>query len=160
MAWPSPCRQSSGNGTCRHEIAGNSGVTFGTISATRVIVRALFGDAVELPDDLLRRYPELDESRWRRGGIPPRVGGWFLGRRSVAAITLWRTVFLAQDIALDPGLLLHELGHVRQFGASWWFPLRYIWESARRGYSGNRYEHDAQAFADARLRSTNLSTHA
>jgi len=125
-----------------------------------VIARLLFGVALALPDDLLRRYPELSESRWRVGGVPPRIGGWFVGQRSVSAITLWRTVFLAPGVALDPGLLLHELGHVRQFGASRWFPLRYIWESVRRGYSHNRYEHDAQAFADARLRATNLSTHA
>jgi len=76
----------------------------------------------------------------------------------VAAITLWRTVFLAPGVSPHPELLLHELGHVRQFGASIWFPLRYLLESARRGYSGNRYEHEAQAFADARLRSANLST--
>lgn len=125
-----------------------------------MVTRAVFGRAVALPDALLRRHPELGDARWREGGLPPRVGGWFLGRKSVAAITLWRTVFVAPGIALDPELLLHELGHVRQFGASIWFPLRYIWESARRGYSGNRYEHDAQAFAVERLRSANLSTHA
>ncbi|MFL5561543.1 MAG: hypothetical protein ACJ79K_08720 [Gemmatimonadaceae bacterium] len=123
-------------------------------------MRPLVGRALQLPDGLLKRYPELGEARWRSGGLPPRVGGWFLGRRSVAAITLWRTVFVAPGVTLDPGLLLHELGHVRQFGASWWFPLRYIWESVRRGYSRNRYEHEAQAYADGRLRSTNLSTHA
>jgi hypothetical protein len=125
-----------------------------------VIARALFGRAVQLPDVLLHRYPELAEARWRRGGLPPRIGGWFLARRSVAAITLWRTVFVAPGVDLDPALLLHELGHVRQFGSSLWFPLRYIWESVRRGYSGNRFEHEAQAYADGRLRSTNLSTHA
>ena len=125
-----------------------------------MIARILFGEALVLPDDLRRRYPELAESRWRVGGIPPKIGGWFLGRRTVAAITLWRTVFVAPAVPLDPGLLLHELGHVRQFGASPWFPLQYIWESVRRGYSGNRFEHDAQAFADERLRATNLSTHA
>jgi hypothetical protein len=123
-------------------------------------MQLLFGTVAELPDALLQRYPELDDATWRTGGLPPRVGGWFLGRKSVAAITLWRTVFLAPGVALHPELLLHELGHVRQFGASPWFPFRYIWESARRGYSGNRYEHEAQAFAEARLRSTNLSTRA
>ena len=123
-------------------------------------MRVLVGELVELPRALVARYPELGDARWRRGGIPPRVGGWFLGRASVAAITLWRTVYLAPGVAPHPELLLHELGHVRQFGTSKWFPLRYLWESVRRGYSGNRYEHEAQAFAEARLRSTNLSTHA
>ena len=125
-----------------------------------MISRALIGAAIALPAPLLARHPELRDASWRRGGLPPRVGGWFLGKRSVAGITLWQTVFLAPDVALDAELLLHELGHVRQFEASPWFPLCYIWASARRGYAGNRYEHDAQAFAEARLRATNLSTHA
>jgi hypothetical protein len=113
-----------------------------------------------LPDAVVRRYPELLEARWREGGLPPRVGGICLGRRTVAGITLGRTVFLAAGLAPTPGLLLHELGHVRQFGSSRWFALRYLWESARRGYSANRYERDAQAFADERLRRANLSTNA
>ena len=125
-----------------------------------MLIRAFVGEVVELPRDVVARYPELGDAKWRRGGIPPRVGGWFLGRSSVAAITLWRTVYLAPGVTLRPELLLHELGHVRQFGTSILFPLRYLWESARRGYSGNKYEHEAQAFAEARLRSTNLSTHA
>jgi hypothetical protein len=125
-----------------------------------MLIRAVLGEVVELPDDLVARFPELGDATWRAGGLPPRVGGWFLGRSSVAAITLWRTVYLAPGIAPHAELLLHELGHVRQFGASLWFPLRYLWESIRRGYSGNRYEHEAQAFAEARLRSANLSTHA
>ncbi len=125
-----------------------------------MISRVLIGDAIALPATLLGRHPELRDASWRRGGLPPRIGGWFLGKRSVAGITLWRTVFLAPGAALDAELLLHELGHVRQFEASPWFPLRYIWASARRGYAGNRYEQDAQAFAEARLRATTLSTHA
>jgi hypothetical protein len=125
-----------------------------------MLIRALVGEVVELPQGVVARYPELGDAKWRRGGMPPRVGGWFLGRSSVAAITLWRTVYLAPGVTLRPELLLHELGHVRQFGTSILFPLRYLWESVRRGYSGNKYEHEAQAFAEARLRSTNLSTHA
>jgi hypothetical protein len=125
-----------------------------------MMTRAVLGEVMQLPDALLRRYPELGDVTWRAGGLPPRVGGWFLGRESVSAITLWRTVFIAPGVALQPELLLHEFGHVRQFGASVWFPLRYIWESVRRGYSGNRYELEAQAFAEARLRAVNLSNHA
>jgi hypothetical protein len=125
-----------------------------------MLIRALVGEVVELPQGVVARYPELGDAKWRRGGMPPRVGGWFLGRSSVAAITLWRTVYLAPGVTLRPELLLHELGHVRQFGTSILFPLRYLWESVRRGYSGNKYEHEAQAFAEARLRSTNLSTNA
>jgi hypothetical protein len=69
----------------------------------------------------------------------------------VAAITLWRTVFVAPRVQLDPALLLHELRHVHHFQASAAFPARYVWESLRRGYSRNRYETDADEFALARL---------
>ena len=81
-----------------------------------------------------------------------RVGGWCLGTATVAGITLWRTVWLAPRVPLEPTLLLHELRHVHQFGASRLFPLRYVMESLRRGYRHNRYEVDATAFAVRRLR--------
>ena len=92
--------------------------------------------------------------RLRRGGLPVRVGGWALGRRVVAAITLWRTVFVAPGVALDAELLLHELRHVHQFEASTTFPVRYLWESVRRGYHANRYEADARTYAAAQLRAS------
>ena len=142
------------------DLSRHVGETLYCLTRGPAMISAVLGTIVDLPHDLVARYPELREATWRRGGLPPRVGGWFLGRSSVAAITLWRTVFIAPDVVPQPELLLHELGHVRQFGASIWFPLRYIWESVRRGYSGNKYEYEAQAFAEARLRSTNLSTHA
>jgi hypothetical protein len=77
-----------------------------------------------------------------------------LGQRSAAAITLWHTVFLAHGVPLDPELLLHELRHVYQFQASAAFPMRYLWESIRRGYHANRYEADARDYAAARLRAS------
>jgi hypothetical protein len=46
---------------------------------------------------------------------------------------------------------LHELRHVHQFAAVPAFPVRYIWESLTRGYSANRFEVDACAFAARRL---------
>jgi hypothetical protein len=105
------------------------------------------GRAVALPPALAARHPELCEARYRVGGLPPRVGGWFLGTRTVAAITLWRTVWLAPQASMAPALLLHELGHVRQFLASRAFPALYMLETLRRGYSHNRFELDAEAFA-------------
>ena len=114
-------------------------------------MRPLVGSSMELPAELCARWPELAQLRWRRGGLPPRVGGWCLGARSVAAITLWRTVFLAPDTPLVPRLLLHELRHVQHFRSGPLFPLRYVWESLRRGYGGNRFETDADTFAWARL---------
>ena len=121
----------------------------------RTVARALaplIGVPVALPARVAERYPELREARYRRGGLPPRVGGWGLGQRTVAAITLWRTVFLAPGTPLDAELLLHELRHVHQFRASAAFPLLYLWESVRRGYHGNRFEADAQQYAARRVR--------
>ena len=80
-----------------------------------------------------------------------RAGGWALFQRTAAAITLWRTVFLAPETPWDTALLLHELRHVHHFRASRTFPLRYLLESARRGYANNRYEADADAYARQRL---------
>ncbi|MDF1503824.1 DUF4157 domain-containing protein [Roseisolibacter sp. H3M3-2] len=115
--------------------------------ASRRVWRALVGVPAELPPALVARYPELARARWRRGGLPPRVGGWCLGRRTVAGITLGRTVFLAPAAPPGAALLLHELAHVEQFAGGRTFPLRYVWESLRRGYSRNRYELEADAFA-------------
>jgi hypothetical protein len=112
----------------------------------------LIGRPVRLPDELAALYPELREARYRSGGLPPRLGGWGLGQRHCAAITLWRTVYLAPHTALHPELLLHELRHVHQFRASIAFPVRYLWESVRRGYHRNRYETDAQQYAARRVR--------
>jgi hypothetical protein len=85
------------------------------------------------------------------GGLPPRIAGWALGQSSVAAITLRRTVFLSPGVALEPGLLLHEFRHVEQFLESKTFPIRYLWESLRRGYEANPYEVDARRFSHEQL---------
>ena len=112
----------------------------------------MIGRRVALPAEILARYPELEGVEWRSGGLPVNVAGWFLGERSAAAITLWRTVFLSSSARVDAELLLHEFRHVQQFEASVTFPMRYLWESARRGYFANRYEVDAREYATQRLR--------
>ena len=112
--------------------------------------RALIGEPVTLPAPLAAQWPELSAVRWRRGGLPLRVGGWCLGQHSVAGITLWQTVFLADHAGWDPALMLHEYRHVEQFAASVIFPLQYVWESLRCGYAGNRFEADANAWAACR----------
>jgi hypothetical protein len=115
------------------------------------IIRALIGRPTTLSDAVVARYPELARAKWRRGGLPVRVGGWCLGQRTVSAITLWRTVWLASDLDPSIELLLHELRHVHQFEASRVFPILYLWESVRRGYVGNRFEADARQYAAARV---------
>ena len=128
------------------------------MGARRSPLTWLLGEPVQPPAEVLARYPELRLARYRLGGLPPRVGGWALGRRTVAAITLWKTIFLAPDAPPSAELLLHELRHVQQFGADRAFPLRYLWESVRRGYTRNRFELDARAYAAARTRAPGTPT--
>jgi len=115
------------------------------------LVRALIGDKIDLPVATLRRYPDLAQATYRRGGLPVRVAGWALGTGSAAAITLWRTIFIAPGTALSPELLLHELRHVHQFLERKTFPFSYLWQSVRYGYSRNVYEADARRYATHRL---------
>jgi hypothetical protein len=125
----------------------------GIAAALRRAARAVVGRPIELPATLLERYPELRTARWRAGGLPPRVGGWCLGQASVSAITLWRTIWLAHSPRVSAELLLHEIRHVAQFEADPTFAVRYLWESVRRGYHGNKYEIDAREYAAARVTS-------
>jgi hypothetical protein len=118
------------------------------------LLAPLIGRRIALSAEVLARYPELEGVKWRRGGLPVNIAGWFLGQRSAAAITLWRTVFLSPSAYVDMELLLHEFRHVQQFEASVSFPIRYLWESARRGYFDNRFEVDARQYAAQRLHST------
>lgn len=121
---------------------------------------AVVGRRVQAPPALLALLPELHRVRLRSGGLPPRLGGWCLGRATVAGITLGRTIWLAPGTPWDVGLLLHELRHVQQFDADRWFPLRYVWASLTRGYSRNPYELDAVAWAGARLRDVTFAASA
>jgi hypothetical protein len=113
--------------------------------------RALVGAPIHVPNHIADCWPELRAVRWRRGGVAPRVGGWLLGQRSVAGVTLWRTVYLAPGVEWEPQLLLHEYRHVEQYAASRLFPVLYCWESLVRGYRGNRFEADANEYAAQRL---------
>ena len=121
------------------------------LAAIRAIAEAardaVAGRPVELPAALAARHPELRRARYRRGGLPPRVGGWCLGAATVSGITLWRTIWLADGERWDEALLLHELRHVHQFETTPGFPVRYVWESLRRGYRAIRFEVDACEYA-------------
>jgi hypothetical protein len=126
------------------------------LALLRALTAPLIGVAEAVPAQLLHLFPELEALRLRRGGILPRIGGWFLGQRWVDGITLGRRVWLSPVAVPAAELLLHELRHVRQFQAVSAFPFRYCWESLRHGYSHNRYELDARRFVAARLAGTNL----
>jgi hypothetical protein len=116
------------------------------------MIAYLLGTPEALPAGMVRDYPELERLRFRRGGIPPRVAGWLLGRSTVAAVTLWRTIWLGKSTAVEAELLLHESRHVAQFESGPAFPFMYAWESLRRGYHANRFEVDARAYAARRAR--------
>ncbi|HEX4933388.1 MAG TPA: hypothetical protein VFV33_09430 [Gemmatimonadaceae bacterium] len=118
------------------------------------MLKTIAGEAETLPSELVTAYPELAALRLRRGGLPPRIGGWCLGQSTVAGITLWRTVWLGREARASAELLLHELRHVHQFASVRAFPLRYVWESLRRGYQHNRFEVEARHYAMARARPT------
>lgn len=118
-------------------------------------VKTLIGEPVQLPVELVQRYPELAQASYRRGGLPVRIGGWSLGTSTAAAITLWRTIFISPRTPLTAELLLHELRHVHQFLESWAFPFSYLWQSIRYGYSRNAYEVDARRYSAARLNAAN-----
>ena len=126
----------------------------GIADAFAALAAPLIGRPTTLPRELLDRYPELAEARWRRGGLPVRVGGWCLGQRAVSAITLWHTIWLDTESSASEELLLHEIRHVAQFEAIAAFPFLYLWESLRRGYVNNRFEVDARAYAASRVRRT------
>src|ERR1700687_2174083 len=111
------------------------------------LVAAVIGEQIELPADLIHRYPDLAEATYRRGGMPVRIAGWALGTSTAAAITLWKTVFVAPTTVLDAELLLHELRHVHQFLQHQAFPVRYLWQSMRYGYRRNSYEVDARRYS-------------
>jgi len=119
------------------------------------IIGALIGEPIQLPVELTQRYPELAQAKYRRGGVAVRIGGWALGTSSAAAITLWRTIFIAPRTPLTAELLLHELRHVHQFLESWSFPFSYLWQSLRHGYARNAYEVDARRYSAARLNEAN-----
>ena len=115
------------------------------------LASSLIGVRIDLPRELTQRFPELAEANYRRGGLPVRIAGWALGMSSAAAITLWKTVFIAHDTRIDAELLLHELRHVHQFSEHKAFPVSYLWQSVRYGYTRNAYEVDARRYSASRL---------
>jgi hypothetical protein len=85
------------------------------------------------------------------GGLTGKMGG------AAAAVTLGRTILVNPAVAVDAGLLVHELVHVEQWRADRLFAVRYVAEWVRRGYRGNRYEVEAYE-AEARFRAEQSTT--
>jgi hypothetical protein len=78
-----------------------------------------------------------------------RVARW----HGAVATTRRNAIYLrgaGADFAADANLMLHEYFHVlRQWNAGSLTVARYVAEWLRRGYVRNRFEVEAQAFADA-----------
>ena len=121
------------------------------MGAIKSAIASILGKSIQLPEEMTRRYPDLAQASYRRGGLPVRVAGWALGTSSAEAITLWRTVFIGKRTPLSAALLLHELCHVHQFLERRTFPVRYLWQSLRYGYTANAYEVDARRYSARRL---------
>jgi hypothetical protein len=86
----------------------------------------------------------------REGRLVPRIGG-LLARMGApaAAVTLRRTIVVNPGTRLSPQLLLHELEHVRQWRADFFFPVRYTLATLRHGYTNNPYEVEARIAASS-----------
>ncbi|MFN2636234.1 MAG: hypothetical protein ABR585_04350 [Gemmatimonadaceae bacterium] len=121
------------------------------MGAVSSVIDSIIGKRIDLPRDIMRRFPDLAEAGYRRGGLPVRIAGWALGTSSAEAITLWRTVFVGKNTPLSAALLLHELRHVHQFLERKTFPVSYLWQSIRYGYTRNAYEVDARRYSAHRL---------
>lgn len=82
-----------------------------------------------------------------RSRLIPVLGGRLSGMKSpAAAVTLGDAIVVHPDVRLTPRLLRHELAHVRQWqDRPLTFPLRYVLEHLRHGYSQNPYEVEARA---------------
>jgi hypothetical protein len=88
-----------------------------------------------------------------RGGLIPRLGGFFAGMGTAAsAVTLGSTIVVHPRARLTTSLLTHELEHVRQWREDRLFPLRYTLATLRHGYHDNPYEVAARSAALASTR--------
>lgn len=72
-----------------------------------------------------------------------------IGSHSVAMV-LGKTIHLhntaAASFLKDEKWVKHELCHIRQFKQHgyFWFIIKYLWESLRKGYYNNRFEVEAR----------------
>lgn len=109
----------------------------------------LLGAPLPLPESFPRREIP-DGVEVRSGRIIPGIGG-LLARLGgpAAAVALRRTIVVHPDARLTPGLLAHEMEHVRQWSEDPLFPLRYTLATLRHGYRDNPYEVAARAAAQA-----------
>jgi hypothetical protein len=82
-----------------------------------------------------------------RGAWIPRLGGLLSGMREpAAAVTIGSTIIVHPRVQLSPRLLRHELAHVAQWRRQpFSFPLRYLLNHLRYGYTNNPFEVEARS---------------
>lgn len=79
-----------------------------------------------------------------------RIAAWKLGSERVA-IVVGKTIYLhntsREEFLNNKAWLNHELEHIRQYQKYGLIPfiIRYLVESAKRGYYNNRFEVEARA---------------
>lgn len=79
-----------------------------------------------------------------------RIAAFKLGTKRVAMV-LGNTIHLynttKETFLADQRWLKHELCHIRQFKEHglFVFLIKYLWESAKKGYYNNKYEAEARA---------------
>jgi hypothetical protein len=102
------------------------------------------------PTESLPHVP--DDVTVVRNAWIPLLGGRLAGMPGPAsAVTLGRTIVLHPDATASPGLLRHELEHVRPWAdAPLSFPFRYAWLHLKHGYRDNPYEVEARDAEAAR----------
>ena len=87
--------------------------------------------------------------RIKEHSLLARVAAWKLGSKQVA-IVVGKTIYLhntsRDEFLSNKAWLNHELQHIRQYKKYGLLPfiIRYLVESARKGYYNNKYEIEAR----------------
>jgi hypothetical protein len=113
-----------------------------------------------LPDALagwIRTHlPALGDPHRIRLRVRERIPFWWIpGNKNACGLTLGNRIYLrAEYCPIDPAnreavqLVFHELAHVMQFREKpLLFPIRYLLQHIRYGYTGNPAEGEARQFA-------------
>jgi hypothetical protein len=124
------------------------------MSLIELVRSRLIGRPLPIPADI----PEEDLPdgvRLLQGRLIPQIGG-LLSRLGgpASAVTLGSMIVVHPRARLTPGLLAHEMEHVRQWREDALFPLRYSLATLRFGYHRNPYEVSARAAEAASAKST------
>jgi len=75
-----------------------------------------------------------------------RIVPFLIPTWAAAQVILPNVILIKRGTSITRALIAHELTHVKQWNAyGIMFPLLYMWQLARHGYAGNRFEIEARA---------------